>query len=100
MADQFGASQPGDTYYFSLLKINVFGIFDCSILGGSLGDHVYNEGQGKKGGNNVASLLIKELRENNLLRDDEPGKRNNNHHGQLIRSKQEQHGTETCDIPC
>ena len=69
-----GASQPGDTYYFSPLKINVFGIVDCSIFGGSLGAHVYDEGQGKKGGNNVASLLIKEIREKNLLRDDEPGK--------------------------
>ena len=69
-----GASQPGDTYYFALLKINVFGIVDCSIFGGSLGAHVYDEGQGKKGGNNVASLLIKDLREKNLLRDNKPGK--------------------------
>ena len=69
-----GASQPGDTYYFSPLKINVFEIVDCSIFGGSLGAHVYDEGQRKKGGNNVASLLIKEIRGNNLLRDDKPGK--------------------------
>ena len=45
----FGASQPGDTYYFSALKINVFGVVDCSIFGGKLSVHVYHEGVGKKG---------------------------------------------------
>ena len=39
-----------------------------------MGVHVYDEGQGNKGGSNVASILIKELQEKNLLRDDEPGK--------------------------
>lgn len=57
----FGESQPGDTYYFTPLKVNVFGIVDCSVQGGALSAHVYTEGQGKKGGNNVASLLLKEL---------------------------------------
>jgi hypothetical protein len=52
----FGSSQPGDTCYFSALKINVFDIVDCSIFGGKLSAHVYHEGVGKKGGNNVASL--------------------------------------------
>ena len=32
--------------------------------------HVYNEGVGKKGANNVASLIIKTLRQLNLLRED------------------------------
>jgi hypothetical protein len=36
----FGASQPGDIYYFSALKINVFGIVDCSFFGGKLSAHV------------------------------------------------------------
>ena len=44
----FGESQPGDTYYFSALKINVFGIVDASIFGGKLSAHVYHEGVGKK----------------------------------------------------
>ena len=44
----FRQSQPGDTYYLSPLKIDVLGIVDCSLVGGSLGAHVYTEGQGKK----------------------------------------------------
>ena len=35
--------------------------------------HVYNEGVGKKGANNVASLIVKTLRQLNLLQDDSPG---------------------------
>ena len=71
----FGSSQPGDSYYFSPLKINVFGVVDCSIFGGKLSAHVYHEGVAKKGGNNVTSLIIKELSRLNLLVDgDPPGK--------------------------
>jgi len=54
--------------------VNVFGIVDCSIFGGSLGAHVYNEGKGKKGGNNVASLLMKELTIKGLLKYESTGK--------------------------
>ena len=32
--------------------------------------HVYHEGVGKKGANNVASLIIKTLRHLNILRED------------------------------
>ena len=70
----FGESQPGDTYYFSPLKINVFGIVDCSIFGGKLSAHVYSEGVGKKGGNNVASMLVNELKRLNIMKENEQGK--------------------------
>ena len=70
----FGASQPGDTYYFTPLKINVFGIVDCCIFGGKLSAHVYHEGIGKKGGNNVASLLVNELKRLNIMLDNATGK--------------------------
>jgi len=63
----FGQSQPGDTYYFSPMTINIFGIVDCSIRGGTLAAHVYTEGDGKKGGDNVASLLLKELKIKGLM---------------------------------
>ena len=69
----FGKEQPGDTYYFSPLTINVFGVVDCSVEHGILSAHVYDKGKGKKGGDNVASLLMKELKCKNLLRDDECG---------------------------
>ena len=70
----FGESQPGDTYYFSPLKINVFGIVDCSVFGGKLSAHVYDEGVAKKGGNNIASMLINEFKRLNIMREHETGK--------------------------
>ena len=70
----FGSSQPGDTYYFSALKINVFGIVDCSIFGGKLSAHVYHEGVGKKGGNNVASMLVKEFKRLSIMQENKTGK--------------------------
>ena len=57
----FGSSQPGDAYYFSPLKIKIFGIVDCSVPGVTLSAHVYDEGVGQKGRNNVAPLLIKRI---------------------------------------
>ena len=47
----FGSEQPGDTYYFSPLTVNVFGLVDHTTE--VLSAYVYNEGEGKKGGNNV-----------------------------------------------
>lgn len=70
----FGESQPGDMYYFTPLKVNVFGVVNCFITGGSLGAHVYNEGQSKKKGNNIASMLIEELFEKKLLNETVPRK--------------------------
>ena len=35
--------------------------------------HVYHEGIGKKGGTNVASLIVKTLRDMNILREGDPG---------------------------
>ena len=70
----FGESQPGDTYYFSALKINVFGIVDCSIFGGKLSVHVYHEGVGKKGGNNVCSMLVNEFKRLDILKENQTAK--------------------------
>jgi hypothetical protein len=56
------------------LKINVFGIVDCSIFGGKLSAHVYHEGVGKKGGNNVASMLVNEFKRLNIMQDNKTGK--------------------------
>ena len=55
----FGGEQPGNTYYYSPLTINVFGIVDYSVE--ELDAYVYTEGEGKKGGNNVVSLIQKSL---------------------------------------
>ena len=55
----FGGEQSGDTYYFSPLTINGFGVVDYSIE--ELNSYIYTEAKGKKGGNNVVSLLSNTL---------------------------------------
>jgi hypothetical protein len=89
----FGTSQLGDTYYYTLLTIFNLGVVDVSHPDGEhLYCHLYKEGDGKKGGDNVASLLMKTLRQLNVLqegcREKElnvvsnncPGGQNKNHH--------------------
>jgi hypothetical protein len=72
----FFSQQPGDTYYLSPLSVNCFGVVDCSNPKAHLHAHVYHEGQGKCGGNNVASLLLKTLESKGLLnRNKPPGKK-------------------------
>ena len=57
-----GQDQPGDAYYFSPLSIYCFGI--CDAVTSHLSAFVYDESEGGKGGNNVASLLLQYVREN------------------------------------
>jgi hypothetical protein len=63
-----GDNQPGDSYYMSPLKVNNLGIVDCAIQGGELHIYPYHEGLGKKGGNNVASMIMHALESLKLLR--------------------------------
>ncbi len=76
----FGAEQPGDTYYMSPLTINCFGVVDPTGMHTDEEDaelttqwrhilhaYVYAEGVAGCGGNNVASLLIKNLHDSGLL---------------------------------
>ena len=71
----FGSEQPGDTYYFSPLFVYVFGIADVSKDRPHLMGYGYHEGEGSKGGNNVASLLIQGLKDLGWLQDDSCGRR-------------------------
>jgi hypothetical protein len=57
----FAGEQPGKAYYLSPLNAFVFGIVDCSNVKTTLSAHTYFEMDGKKGGNNVASMLWNEL---------------------------------------
>jgi hypothetical protein len=68
----FFSQQPGDTYYLSPLTVNSFGVVDCSTLKDHLHAHIYHEGEGKCGGNNVASLLLKTLKTKGLLNRNNP----------------------------
>jgi len=67
----FGGEQAGDVYYFSPLGVYCFGVVDTPI--NKLHAHVYHEGQMGKGGNQVASLLMKTLKHMELLRENETG---------------------------
>jgi hypothetical protein len=58
----FASSQPGATYYYSPLNTYCFGIVDGSTRPSKLYGHVYLEDLGKKGGDNVASMLWKQLK--------------------------------------
>ena len=57
----FGCEQPGDIYYFSPLGVYIFGIVRLYKKETELIAQYYFEGEGKKGGNNVASLIWNKL---------------------------------------
>jgi hypothetical protein len=75
----FNDEQPGCSYYYSPLSVYNLGVVNHAHMYED-GDvrkhmycHVYHEGVGKKGANNVASLILKTLRQLNLLREDVAG---------------------------
>jgi hypothetical protein len=63
----YNKEQPGCTYYFSPLSIFNLGVvnhahvYDDGCMSERLHCHMYHKGVGKKGANNVASLIIKIL---------------------------------------
>lgn len=71
----FGGEQPGDTYYFSPLAVYCFGVVDASRSPEVLHCFGYTEDQGSKGGNNVASLLLRALHQLEILEDGKCAKR-------------------------
>jgi hypothetical protein len=54
------------------LTVNCFGAVDCSNEKDHLYAYVYHEGEGKCGGNNVASLVLETLREKGFLDANNP----------------------------
>jgi hypothetical protein len=70
----FNSEQPGETYYFSPLTVNVFGIAEEFTKPGTatMTAFAYPEYDGKKGGDNVASLIMHFLGMHGLL-DEEKG---------------------------
>jgi hypothetical protein len=57
----YRGDQPGEIYYLSAVTINPFGIVDLILAPNKLTCYVYREFTAKKGSNNVASLLMKDL---------------------------------------
>ena len=66
----FASSQPGATYYYSPLNEYCFGVVDGSTRPSKLYGHIYLEDLGKKGGDNVASMLWKQLKMSGLIPQD------------------------------
>ena len=75
----YNLQQPGCTYYFSPLSVYNLGVVNHAHVYGDgrvcehMHCHVYHEGIGKKGANNVASLIVKTLWEINLLHENSVG---------------------------
>ncbi len=75
----YNNEQPGCTYYFIPLSVYNLGvvnhahIYDDRWVSEHLHCHVYTEGIGKKGANNVALLITKTLQKLNLLCKDSVG---------------------------
>jgi hypothetical protein len=75
----YNSEQPSCTYYFSPLTVFNFGVvnqahaYNDGRVAEHMHAHLYHEGVGKKGANNVASLIIKTLRQLNILCKDSVG---------------------------
>jgi len=75
----YNTQQPGCTYYYSPLSVYNLGMvnhaheYEDGTIKEHMYAHVYHEGVGKKGANNVASLIVKTLRRLYLLQDDSVG---------------------------
>ena len=73
----FNDNQPGCTYYYSPLGVYNLGVVNHAHDYGTgefkehIYAHVYHEGDGKKGANNVASLIMKTLLKIGILRESE-----------------------------
>jgi flavodoxin len=67
-----GDTQPGDTYYFSPKNVYIFGIADNSKKPTTLVSYVYQEETGKKGAENVASMLYEFLDKQQILKEGNP----------------------------
>jgi hypothetical protein len=69
----YNSEQPSCAYYFSPLTVFNLGVvnhahaYNDGRVSKHMHAHLYHEGVGKKGVNNVASLIIKTLRRLNIL---------------------------------
>jgi hypothetical protein len=66
------SEQPGETYYYSPCNSYPFGIVDSSVPPDELTAYVYYEGDAKKGGNQVASMMMLDLQRRGYLDVDNP----------------------------
>ena len=63
----FNKDQPGETYFFVPMNVYCLGIVDCNSPKDHLYAYMYTEKEGGKGGNNVASIIMKHLEQQGYL---------------------------------
>jgi len=63
----FAGEQPGETYYYSPVNAYCFGVVNNAWVPSVMTAYVYLEDEGKKGGNNVCSMLWQEFGTQGLL---------------------------------
>ena len=70
----FGQEQAGATYYFSPRSMFCFSVLDVAReTRPQLFVHCYQEGEGEKGGDNVASLIMQALHDQGFIKLDDDG---------------------------
>ncbi|KAL7558198.1 hypothetical protein ACA910_009421 [Epithemia clementina (nom. ined.)] len=67
----FGGEQPCETYYYSPKNVFVFGVCDVTVNPIQMHAYCYEEETGKKGGNNVALLIMLHLERQGILKKKE-----------------------------
>ena len=63
----FGGEQPGLTYYYSPVNVNVFGCVDYATE--HMEVFLYHKGEGKNGGNNVIYTINQSLKNKGVFED-------------------------------
>lgn len=60
----FAGEQPGDTYYFSPISVNLFGVVDCATCDhhDRMNTYIWPEYEGDRGANNICSCLLKDFK--------------------------------------
>jgi len=66
----FGDQQPGETHHHSPVNVHTLGVVNCGSNPMKLHAHTCSEDKAKKGGNNVASLVCRQLFHDGFLQAD------------------------------
>jgi len=70
LTPHFGDQQPGETHHHSPVNVHTLGVVNCGSNPMKLHAHTCSEDKAKKGGNNVASLVCRQLFHDGFLQAD------------------------------
>lgn len=71
----FSGNQPGDVYYFSPLRVYLFGVVDNATHDdiSRINSYIWCEGDADRGGNNICSCLLKDFRSRGYFNQKQKG---------------------------